>query len=156
MLVNGEAALAAWEKRLREQSERMDRERAGHGQASQEAFQLLAELEQREQRVHEREAKLLEDERKLTGAMRAQEKQQGERTLKFESQLAERLAAYENQERELRVKEAGLAADHELREDKLDARETALAERERLLAERERDLTDYVSRLQGSINTQVA
>jgi hypothetical protein len=155
MLVNGEAALAAWEKRLREQSERLERERAGHGQASQEAFSLLAELEQREQSVRDREAKLVQAETKLAERMRAQEKQQGERSLAFEAQLADRLAKFEEEQAQLRVKEAGLAADHELREDKLDEREAALIERERLLAEREKDLTAYVSRLQGSINDRV-
>jgi uncharacterized protein (DUF3084 family) len=58
--------LKSWEARLREQAERLDRERNGHSHASQEAFALLAELEQREQRVGDRETKLLEAEERLT------------------------------------------------------------------------------------------
>lgn len=127
MLANGESALAAWEQRLREQAERLDRERNGHSHASQEAFALLAELEQREQRVGDRESRLLEAEERLT------------------SRTGELAKAGE----ELRLREARLLADVELREDKLDVRERNIAEREELIEFRERDLRDYVSDIQG-------
>jgi myosin heavy subunit len=130
MLRNGEAALAAREKRLREQGELLERERAGHGQASQEAFALLAELEQREARVSERETVLLEGEAKL-----------GERT----AELA-------RGEEELRMRSARLGADLDLREDRLEAREQAVAQREHLISDRERDLTQYVGELQGQFS----
>ncbi|HKI93384.1 MAG TPA: hypothetical protein VJ986_13870, partial [Gaiellaceae bacterium] len=94
MLENGEASLVAREKRVREQGELLERERAGHGRASQDAFALLAELEQREARVQARESV-------------AQEK---------ETLVAERTRALEQTEEELRVREAGLGADLELRE----------------------------------------
>jgi len=127
MLANGEAALAAWEKRLREQSERLDRERAGHGQASQEAFALLAELEQREEQVGRREQKLL----------------------LAEAAYTERSAQLALAEEDLRLREARLGADLDLREDGLDDLERSLAERERLLVDRDRELTAYVSEVQG-------
>jgi hypothetical protein len=130
MLENGEAALAAWEKRLREQSERLDRERAGHGQASQDAFALLAELEQREQQVGRREQKLLLAEAEYTGRS---------------AQLA--LA-----EEDYRLREARLGVDLDLREDALDARERSLAEREQLIGDRDRELTAYVGELQGQLS----
>jgi hypothetical protein len=130
MLTNGEAALAAWEKRLREQSERLERERAGHGQASQEAFALLAELEQREQLVGARESKVIAG----------------------EESLAARTAAIHQAEQDLRVREARRIAELDLREDKLEVREQEVSEREVRIGERERDLTTYVSQLQGSLN----
>jgi hypothetical protein len=130
MLANGEAALAAWEKRLREQAERLDRERAGHGQASQEAFALLAELEQREERVRALESKML-----------AAEERNDERTDEL-ARTAE----------ELRRREARLGVDLEIREDRLDEREQAVAERERSIAARERDLGAYVGQLQGQFS----
>jgi uncharacterized protein (DUF3084 family) len=129
MLANGETALASWEARLREQSERMERERAGHGHASQEAFALLAELEQREARVSDRESKLIDAEDSIAA-------RSGELTKSWE---------------ELRVREARLLADVELREDKLEAREKNLAEREELIEFRERDLTAYVGQLQDRL-----
>ncbi len=127
MLVNGEAALAAWEKRLREQSERMNRERAGHGHASQEAFALLAELEQREEQVGRRETQLLD----------------------AEAAFSTRREELAQAEEDLRLREARLGADLELREDRLDDRERLLAERERLIGDRDRELTAYVGELQG-------
>jgi hypothetical protein len=130
MLKNGETALAAWEKRLREQSERLERERAGHGQASQEAFALLAELEQREAHVGERETALLVAETAFT----------------------ERSEQVVRTEEELRLRDARAGADLEIREDRLDEREEALAERERLITNRERDLTQYVGELQGQFS----
>jgi chromosome segregation ATPase len=130
MLANGEAALGAWEARLREQAERLERERNGHSHASQEAFALLAELEQREQRVSEREAKLFES----------------------EERYAERTGQLNRTEEELRLREARLLAEVELREDKLDALERNIAEREELIGFRERDLTAYVGELQGRLS----
>jgi hypothetical protein len=130
MLANGETALAAWEKRLREQAERLDRERAGHGQASQEAFALQAELEQREERVRALEAKAVATEA---------------RTVERANELA---ATAE----ELRRREARLGVDLDIREDGLDVREQAIAERERCIAERERDLGVYVGQLQDQFS----
>ena len=129
MLTNGETALKAWEARLREQSERLDRERNGHSHASQEAFALLAELEQREQRVGEREAKLLQG----------------------EERIAERTKQLAQADEDLRVREARLLADVELREDKLELLERNIAEREELIEFRERDLTAYVGEIQGRL-----
>jgi hypothetical protein len=122
--------LAAWEARLREQAERLERERNGHSHASQEAFALLAELEQREQRVSERESKLFA----------------------AETRADERTAAAALAEDSLRVREAKMFAEVELREDKLDARERNIAEREELIGFRERDLNAYVGEIQGVLS----
>src|SRR5581483_1365759 len=54
-LADREAALSAWEERVRAQAERVERERTGHGRASQEAFTLMAELERREETLRHRE-----------------------------------------------------------------------------------------------------
>jgi chromosome segregation ATPase len=129
MLSNGEGALTMWEGRLREQAERLERERNGHSHASQEAFALLAELEQREARVGDREEKLLEAEEKT----------------------AERAAELTRTEEELRLREARLLADVELREDKLERLERNISEREELITFRERDLTAYVGQIQGRL-----
>jgi predicted nucleic acid-binding Zn-ribbon protein len=130
MLANGEAALAAWEKRLREQAERLDRERAGHGQASQEAFALLAELEQREEGVRALESKVLA----------------------AEARNAERSEELATMAEELRRREACLGVDLVIREDRLDERERSVAERERCLVDRERDLGAYVGQLQDQFS----
>jgi chromosome segregation ATPase len=127
MLTNGEGALKAWEARLREQSERLERERAGHGNASQEAFALLAELEQREARLGERETRLLD----------------------AEDGLAARSGEITKAQEELRIREARLLAEVELREDKLEARERTIGEREELIEFRERDVREYVGQIQG-------
>jgi chromosome segregation ATPase len=129
MLANGESALAAWEGRLREQSDRLERERAGHGHASQEAFALLAELEQREARVSDRETRLVD----------------------AEDGVASRSGELGKSWEELKLREARLLADLELREDKLEARERNLGEREELMEFRERDLTAYVGQLQDRL-----
>ena len=126
MLANGEAAMAAWEKRLRALDDRLDREQAGHGQASQEAFALLAELERREVRVSEREAHVV-------GAR---------------SNPTERAGELAQTDETLRVREARLGVDLDLREDDLVERERILSAREALITERERDLTTYVGELQ--------
>src|SRR5207245_7445854 len=60
-----EAALGALEERLRVQAERVEREREGTGQASQDAFALLAELDAREQGLARRETELLEAQARL-------------------------------------------------------------------------------------------
>ena len=130
MLAKGEAALAAREARLREDGERIERERNGQGQVSQEAFALLAELEQREHRVQSREQRLLES----------------------EERLAERAGQLGQADEELRLREAGLLADVELREDRVEKRERDVAEREELIEFRERDVSAYVGELQGRIN----
>jgi chromosome segregation ATPase len=130
MLANGEAALGAREARLREDAERIERERNGQGQVSQEAFALLAELEQREHRVQSREQRLLESEERIAGRV---------------GQLAQT-------DEELRLREARLLSEVELREDRLEKRERNVAEREELIEFRERDVSAYVGELQGRIN----
>jgi hypothetical protein len=130
MLSNGEAALAARETRLREDAERIERERNGQGQVSQEAFALLAELEQREQRVQSREQRIVEG----------------------EERLAERAGQLGQTDEELRLREAGLLAEIELREDRLEKRERDVSEREELIEFRERDVAAYVGELQGRLN----
>jgi hypothetical protein len=130
MLANGEAALAAREARLREDAERIERERNGQGQVSQEAFALLAELEQREHRVQSREQRLLES----------------------EERIAERAGQLAQSDEELRLCEARLLAEVELREDRLEKRERDVAEREELIEFRERDVSAYVGELQERIN----
>jgi ribonucrease Y len=134
MLANGEAAMAARETRMREEGERLERARSGQGQVSQEAFALLAELEQREQRVQLREQRILES----------------------EDRLAERTGELAQADEEVRLREARLLAEVELREDRLEKRERDIAEREELIEFRERDLSAYVGELQGRINDRVA
>lgn len=132
MLSNSEATLAGREKRVRDHGERLERERAGHGQASQEAFALLAELERREERVNEHEAHVVER----------------------EAALVERAGELEKVEGRLLVREAGLGVDLDLREDQIDAREQALEARETLIGERERDLSAYVGELQTTFSSR--
>ena len=130
MLANGEAAIAARESRLREESDRFERARNGQGQVSQEAFALLAELEQREHRVQSREQRMLES----------------------EERVAERVGELAQSDEELRLREARLLADVELREDQLEKRERDVTEREELIGFRERDITAYVGELQSRID----
>ncbi|WP_410959727.1 hypothetical protein, partial [Salmonella sp. SAL4356] len=59
------------------------------------------------------------------------------------------LEEMERVEEELRVREARLEADLELREDKLEARAQVLAAREQRIGEREHDLAGYVGELQN-------
>ncbi len=132
MLENGETTLATREKRLREHGEHLERERVSHGQATQDAFVLLAELEQREERLRTSETTLFEREAKL-------------------SALA---ADVETRTIELRGREARLGADLDLREDAVEERERTVAEREEMIARRERDLAAYVRELQGSFNAR--
>src|SRR5205823_3470912 len=60
-----EEAVEARDRRLADEAERLGRERAGHGQASQDAFALLAELDKREERLQQREQELAEREAAL-------------------------------------------------------------------------------------------
>src|SRR5439155_20016452 len=55
-IMREEARLEGWEERLRVNAERLERESTGQGQASQDAFALLAELERREAELAQREA----------------------------------------------------------------------------------------------------
>jgi chromosome segregation ATPase len=163
-----EAALGAWEERVRAQSERADRERAGHGRASQEAFSLMSELERREEALKLREAELarrsaLRQVESPKQEARDQLLARGEDSLKtLRAQLDEREAlaataarellaraeAIEQAEQDLRVRDARLGAELELKADKLDRLTDVLAERQRLLDERERDLAGYISEVQ--------
>ena len=134
MLANGEAALAAREARMREDGERLERARNGQGQVSQEAFALLSELEQREHRAQVHEQRLRDT----------------------EERLAERAGQLGQTDEELRLREAGLLAEIELREDRLEKRERDVSEREELIEYRERDVAAYVGQLQGRLNDRVA
>jgi chromosome segregation ATPase len=130
MLANGEVALAAREARVRQEEERLERARSGQGQVSADAFALLSELDQREERVQLREQRMLEN----------------------EARLAERAGQLAQTEEELRLREARMVAEVELREDRLDKLERDVAEREELIGFRERDLSAYVGELQGQIS----
>ena len=155
-----EETLADREKRVGAQAERVDRERTGHGRASQEAFALMSELERREQEVARREAELrgrqtlreaeapklqARDQLLARGeahlaSLREQLDRRGEQAVQTAHEQSEREAASRGSEREVRVQEARLGADLELREEKLDQLAEELAERERRLADRERGL----------------
>jgi len=170
-LADREAALAAWEERVRSQAERAERERTGHGRAAQEAFALMAELEQRENALKLREVELARaaaarqndtkqaDEREQLVArgeaslstLREELELRVEQTEKRELEVARRTSELQEGSDELRLREARLGAELELRAEKLDQLEDELAERERRLAERERDLASYVGELQRTV-----
>ena len=170
-LADREASLAAWEERVRSQADRAERERAGHGRASQEAFALMAELERREDSLKLREAELaqavsLRDTDTRNAAEREELVARGEEHLvtlrdeldrraeKFEQlelELARRGTELQQQSDELRLREARLGAELELRAEKLDRLVDELAERDRRLSDRERDLATYVGELQRTV-----
>lgn len=174
-----EAALSAWEERVRAQADRVERERAGHGRASQEAFTLMAELEQREEtlktqeeacrrrefELNQREAAATDAESSKTQAreqllargeahlttVRDQLAKREERVAATERTLSERVTEAATAEDELRHREAHLGAELELRAEKLDLLREELKERQRRLDEREHDLAAYVGELQREI-----
>src|SRR5581483_10001478 len=183
-LAGREAELSAEHDRVRSLSQRVERERVSHGRATQDAFELLAELERREEAVRQREVELAKAEAEaaqapqrahlveapkpdpqiaareellargeahLAGVRRELDERQ-ERASRLEREIGERLAEIDRRDQELRLHEARLAADHELRGDQLDAWESKLAERERQLADREHDLAGYVGELQGTLS----
>ena len=145
---NAEVSLRAWEERLRVQEERLDRERQGHGQASQDAFALLAELEAREAGVVRRESELLDAQSRLQAdaagadavAGRSRELDVREIALKaLEEELEARSATLAQSDL------AGTAIDDlrvELhrREEEVDSHEKLQAERRDRLQKREERL----------------
>jgi chromosome segregation ATPase len=145
---NAEVSLSAWEERLRVQEERLDRERQGHGQASQDAFALLAELEAREAGVVRRESELLAAQSRLQAdaagadavAGRARELDVREIALKALEDDLEARAAY------LATSDLAGAAIDELRaelarrEQEVDSHEQLQAERRERLEKREERL----------------
>jgi uncharacterized protein (DUF3084 family) len=167
-LADREAALGAWEERVSAQSERVDRERAGHGHASQEAFSLMAQLEQREAALKLREVEfgrlsafreieapkqqareeLLARDEATLATLRNHLDEREERAAKAAEELLVRAGALGHAEEDLRRRDARLGAELELQADKLECLAEGLAERERLLEERERDLAGYVSEVQ--------
>jgi chromosome segregation ATPase len=174
-LADREAALGAWEERVRAQSDRAQRERAGHGRASQEAFSLMAELEQREDALKQREEALKEQEAELgarvtlneaeapklqareqmlvrseahLASLRERLDERLDQAGRAEQALAGRVEALEEAEHELRLREAQIGAELELRADKLEQLAEELAAAKAQLAERERDLAGYVTQLQ--------
>ena len=166
-----EASLGAWEERVRAQADRVERERTGHGRASEEAFTLLAELELREEAIKLRETDLnrrqtlreveapqiqardqllARGEAHLT-SLRDELDRREELAAHASHELAEREASVGQIEHELRLREAKLDAELELRADKLERLAEEVAERERLLGEREQELAVYVGELQQQI-----
>src|SRR5439155_8217713 len=105
MLSEGEEALASSQQRLQAESERLEREVAGHGHAAQEAFALLAQLERREDAVKLRETELTHEEEQLR-ATRDLEHDLAER----EQALGNRAAELEHRREELRRQELVLEA----------------------------------------------
>jgi hypothetical protein len=170
-LADREAAVGAWEERVRSQAERAERERTGHGRAAQEAFALMAELEQRENALKLREVELARaaaarendtkqaDQREQLVArgeaslstLREELELRVDQTEKRELEVARRTSELQEGSDELRLREARLGAELELRAEKLDQLEDELAERDRRLAERERDLASYVGELQRTV-----
>ena len=70
------------------------------------------------------------------------------RLLDAEDALAARSGELVKAQEEVRLREARLLADIELREDKLDDLARQLAAREQLIGQREHDLAGYVGELQ--------
>ena len=64
-IADSEAALQAWEQRLRAEAERLLDERTEHGTASQDAFALMAELESGRRPRQRRETELQEAQARL-------------------------------------------------------------------------------------------
>jgi len=185
-LAGREAELSAEHDRVRSLTQRVDRERISHGRATQEAFELLAELERREEAVRQREVELAKSEAEAAQAprrthlveapkqdpqlqareellargeahvagLRRELDDRRERAAQLEQELALAVAELEQRDEALRLHEARLAADHELRGDQLDVWSAELAERERQLADRERDLAGYVGELQGTLSAR--
>ena len=74
--------------------------------------------------------------------------------LQSEEVIAERTRQLAQADEDMRLREARLLAEVELREDKLEALERNIAEREELIGFRERDLTAYVGEIQGRLSEQ--
>src|SRR5207253_3159052 len=132
--------LQAWEERLRVQAERLEREREGHGQASQDAFALLAELEARESGLARRESELLEAQARLqvdgagADAVVARQRELDERDAALAARHAEVEARALALERDRRENGKNGNVD-ELREE-LTRRATETESLEQLVAER--------------------
>ena len=151
-----EVALQAWDDRLRSQSGLMERESRESGQASQEAFALLSELETREANLSRREAELLDAQTRLQAASsdsgadelatRRRVKDLDEREAALvakEAEINRRLASAAREERdndlvarlrdELKKREEDVASREQFfaeRRERIESRETLLARRE--------------------------
>jgi hypothetical protein len=111
--------------------------------ASKRSAEDDAELESERQRFAERERFLAAREAAL-----AEHEQEVETGMPVPIDVTARARAFEEQERELLLREARLEADHDIRDGKLDKREAAVATREEKLLRREGDLGTYVAQVQ--------
>jgi len=161
-IADSDAALQAWEQRLRSEAERLLDERAEHGTTSQDAFALMAELESRELDLAKRETELHEAQARLQAVSddgngddlhsRRRTKEIDERESALvarEAELNRRLAAAARDERdndlvgqlreELKSREEDIAAREQFfaeRRERIESREALLTRREREIAER--------------------
>jgi chromosome segregation ATPase len=161
-VADGEAALQAWEQRLRSEAERLLDERSEHGVTSQDAFALMAQLESRETDLAKRESELHEAQARLQAisvegsaedvAQRRRAKEIDEREAALVAQEAElnrRLASAARDDRdndlvtrlreELKSREDDIASREQFfaeRRERIESRETLLARREREAEER--------------------
>jgi chromosome segregation ATPase len=140
-IADGEAALQAWEQRLRSEAERLLDERSEHGVTSQDAFALMAQLESRETDLAKRESELHEAQARLQ-AVAVEGTAEDVASRRRAKEIDEREAALVAQEAELNRRLAGAARDERdndlvtrLREE-LKSREDDIASREQFFAER--------------------
>jgi chromosome segregation ATPase len=138
---DSDAALQAWEQRLRSEAERLLDERSEHGVTSQDAFALMAQLESRETDLAKRESELHEAQARLQ-AIAVDGNPDDLATRRRAKEIDEREAALVAQEAELNRKLAAAARDERdndlvvrLREE-LKSREEDIASREQFFAER--------------------
>ena len=142
-LAEQEASLKAWEIRLQSESERLQDERSEHGQTSQDAFALMAELEARDSSLRKREQELLEAQARLQAVAedpgRARELDEREAALVArEAELNRKLASAAREDRDNDLVER-LRAELKKREDDVAAREQWFADsRERIDAREKR------------------
>ena len=159
---DSDAALQAWEQRLRSEAERLLDERTEHGTTSQDAFALMAELESRELDLAKRETELHESQARLqavsddtngddlTSRRRTKEIDERESALVArEAELNRRVAAAARDERdndlvtqlreELKSREEDIAAREQFfaeRRERIESRDALLTRREREIADR--------------------
>jgi hypothetical protein len=105
-----------------------------------------AELEAERRRFAERERFIAAREAAL--AEREQEVETGPPVAPVPIDVTARSRAFEEQERELLLREARIEADHDIREEKLERREAIVVAREEKLRLREGDLSTYVAQVQ--------
>jgi chromosome segregation ATPase len=106
-----------------------------------------ASIEQLREELQRREDELAAHER-LDAERRERLDSREGRLEKLEQDLSERAAEAERVETDLRVREARVEVDAEIREDRLDDLARDLAAREQRFARREQDLAGYVGELQ--------